>query len=113
MLAGDVYAFSQGYDYGVSIKMIFNVMKIEIPLYIFTSSESIFDTITASKRLRELRLVIDIVDIRRAYRANEITNIGWVCSNHNVADNFNRHVENDILVNAMRASRLRYRAMGT
>lgn len=108
MLAGEVYAFSQGYDYGVSIRMMFKAMNIDIPLYIFTDSKSIFDTITASKRLRELRLMNDIADIRRAYRVNEITNIAWVRSAQNIADNFTRHVGNDILVNAMQTGRLKF-----
>lgn len=106
MLAAEVYAFSQGYDYGVSMMTMFKSMKLDIPLYIFTDSKSIFDTVTACKRLRELRLMNDIADIRRAYRVNEITNIGWARSKQNVADNFTRHVGNDILDKAMRTGRL-------
>lgn len=108
MLAGKVYAFSQGYDYSVSMKMMFKRMKIDVPLYIFTDSKSIFDTITASKRLRELRLMNDVTDICRAYRVNEINNIGWVRSKQNIADNFTRHTGNDILANAMRTGRLEF-----
>lgn len=53
-------------------------MNINLPLYIFTESKSIFDTITASKHLKELRLMNDMSEIRCAYRKHEITNIALV-----------------------------------
>lgn len=87
-LAGEVYAFSQGCDYVVSMKMMFKCMIIAVPLYIFTEFKSIFDATSASTRLRKLRLMSDIADVCRAYRVNEIVNIGWVCSQQNVADKF-------------------------
>jgi len=57
MLAVETYAFSHGFDYGISLRMLLKSMKLDIPLYIFTDSKCIFDTITSSKRLRELRLM--------------------------------------------------------
>lgn len=48
----------------------------------------------------------DIVDIRRAYRVNEISNIGCIRSKQNVADKFTRHIGIEILDNAMRTGRL-------
>lgn len=60
-----------------------------------------FDTVTTFKRLRELRLMNEIVDIRRPCCTNEIGNIAWICSNQNVADNLTRIIGNDILWNAM------------
>lgn len=106
MLAGEVYAFSMGYDYGMSLRMVFRQMKVDLPLYIFTDAKSIFDTITASKRLRELRLMTDIADIRRAYKHNEITNVAWVRSQQNIADNFTRRNGNNILIQTMRTGKL-------
>lgn len=67
MLAGDVYTFSQGYDYGVSMRMVFESMKINVPLETFTKSKCIFDAIIASKRMRELCLMNNIADICLAY----------------------------------------------
>ena len=101
MLASETYSFSLGYDYGVSLRMLFQSMKLEIPLYVFTNCKSIFDTITASKRLRELRLMNEIANIRRAYGQGEITNVAWIRSEQNVADNFTRHRGNNILWKSM------------
>lgn len=108
MLVGKVYEFSQGFYYVVSMKVMFKCMKIDVPLYIFRGSKSIFDTTTASKRLCELILMNDIADVRRAYRVNEINNIGWVRSKQNVVDNFTRHTGKDILANATRSGRLEF-----
>lgn len=64
---------------------------------LFSESKSIFDTMTASKLLRELCLMNDIADIHLAYRASEISNIGWIRSKQNITDNFTRHVGHEIL----------------
>ncbi|CDF35631.1 unnamed protein product [Chondrus crispus] len=106
MLASETYAFSMGYDYGVSLKLLFKKMNMDIPLFIFTDCKSIFDTITASKRLRELRLMNEIADIRRAYRVGEIDNVAWIRSKQNIADNLTRHNGNDILKKAMETGRI-------
>lgn len=40
ILAGEVYAFSQGYDYGTTIMMMFKSIKLDVSLYIFTDSKN-------------------------------------------------------------------------
>lgn len=87
---------------------MFKAMDIDIPLYIFTDAKSIFDTITALRWLRKLRLMNDIADIRSAYCVNKITNIAWICSPQNIADNSTRHIGYDILIYAMSTGRLKF-----
>lgn len=106
MLSGEVYAFSLGYDYGISIRMVFRQMKVDVPLCTYTDAKSIFDTITASKLLRELRLMNDISDIRRAYKHNEITNVAWIHLHQNIADNLTRNKGNNILMNTLYLGKL-------
>ena len=77
---------------------MFMAMDIQLPLFIFTDGKCIFDTITASKHRRELRLMNDISKIRRAYRRNEISNVAWVRSKQNRADNLTRLDGNSILI---------------
>lgn len=107
-LAFKVYTFTQGYDYEVDTMMMFKSMKNNILLYIFRDSESISDTATTSKRLHELRLMNDIAEIRRAYRLNDISSIGWVRSYQKIAGKFTRYVENDILDDAMQTGNLEF-----
>lgn len=38
MLTGETYAFSNGLDYAMSIKMLFKALEIVILLYIFIDS---------------------------------------------------------------------------
>jgi hypothetical protein len=57
MLACETYAFSLGYEYGISLRMLLKEISIDIPLYVLTDCKSIFDTITTSKWLHELRLM--------------------------------------------------------
>lgn len=45
-------------------------MNSDKPLYSFTDSKSSFDTIVASKRLKELWLMNDISELRRDYKDN-------------------------------------------
>lgn len=71
-------------------------MTSDILPYIFTNAKSIFDTITASKRLRELRMMNKITDGRRAYKQDNIRNVFWVRSQQNIADSFTQH--NGILI---------------
>ena len=51
-----------------------------------TDSKSIFDTITKLSRVAEKRLIIDISALRQSYSSSEITNIGHVLSEFNLAD---------------------------
>lgn len=68
MLASETHAISVGYEYDVILGYMFKSMGMGIPIYIFTDCKSIFNTITAFNRLRELRLMNKISGIERPYR---------------------------------------------
>lgn len=108
MLADENYLFSMGYDYGISIRMLLRKMEINVPLYIFTDSKSIFYTATDSKRLREQRLLNEIADIRPAYKDDEISNIAWIRSHQNVADNFTSLKGSSILTDILSFGKLHF-----
>jgi hypothetical protein len=88
--------------------MLFKQIGLSIPLDVFTDWKSIFDTITASKRLRELRLMNEIADIRRANRENEITNSVLVRSEQSIVDSLTRRVGNPLLMHAISTGRLSF-----
>lgn len=85
---------------------MFKSMKISILFYIFTGSKSIFDLLTASKHLRELRLMNYITNIRRSYCVNKFSNIGWILSKKSVTDTLTRHIGSDIFDNSMQTGGL-------
>lgn len=39
MLAGEVYSFLLGYDYGYGLRRLLRSMKVDVPLYIFTDAK--------------------------------------------------------------------------
>lgn len=89
--------FFHAYDYAFSLKSLFMKNNVSISLYLITESVSIFDTITAFKDSRKPRLINKVSDIWSAYKDGEITNVGWICSNQNIADVLTREQGNNIL----------------
>lgn len=83
MLGEETYTLSTGYDYRMRLKLYFKAMIKNISHYILTDSKRLLDTMTASRRLGELRLMSDIAEIRRAYHAEEINNIRFVLLEYN------------------------------
>lgn len=73
-LAVEVHAFSISYNYDMSLCMLPYQMKVHVPLYTFTDTKSILDTITISESLHELWLINDVADIWRAYKESETSN---------------------------------------
>lgn len=102
------HAFSNRFNYATSIKILFHAMGIKLTLYVFTDAKSIFDTITASKGLWELRLMNNISEIRRAYKENKIDDVAWIRSEPNIADDLTRLVGNSILLNTLRSGVLKF-----
>ncbi len=75
MISAETDAFADGYDVGVSFKILLqDMMSREFKLYIFMDCKS-FDTITKYRRTKELHLIYEISDIRRPYESAEIINI--------------------------------------
>lgn len=109
MIAVETCEFSNGFDYGISLKFLFKPMKSNLPLYILTESKIIFDTVKASKKLKELHLMNDMSEIGRAYRNNEITNVAWIKISQNIAKNLTRLNGNQILPHAMRTGKLDFK----
>lgn len=106
MLASEMYAFSDEFDYAVSVKLLFKAVGIGVPICLFTNSKSIFSTITDSWRLREVRLKNVISEIGRAYRNNGIDNVAWSRSEQNVAETLTRLNGKEMLINKMRTGNL-------
>ena len=98
MISAETYAFADGYDVGLSFKMLLqDMLSSEFKLFIFTDCKSLFDTITKYRRTKELQLMYEISDIRRAYESTEITNFAWIRTDHNIADSLTRHSKNYVL----------------
>ncbi|CDF33317.1 unnamed protein product [Chondrus crispus] len=87
ILGGEVYAFTEGFDCAFVLRH--DLQKLygrTIPLQMRTDSKQMFDVIMKASHTSERRLMIDIAAAREAYNENEISNVGLVRSEHNVAD---------------------------
>ena len=67
-----------------------------------TDSKSLFDIISKGSRTSEKRIMIDIHASRAAYMAHEISNIGFVRSENNLADGFTKDKKQKTLFELLR-----------
>lgn len=87
IMAGEVYAFADAFDAAFIIKHDLEfIYRQHLPLLMLTDSKQTFDVVTRASHTTERRLMIDVAAAREAYKRNEISNVGLVKSEHNVAD---------------------------
>ena len=87
IMAGEIYAFAEGFDCAYAIKhTLERIYGQRIPITMLTDSKQMFDVITKASQTTEKRLLIDIAAAREAYNRHEISNVGLVLSGDNVAD---------------------------
>jgi len=61
-----------------------------IPMTILTDSKQLFDVVTRGSHPTEKRLLIDVAAAREAYNRREISNVGLVMSDNNIADSLTK-----------------------
>ena len=87
VLSAEVIAFANLFDYAFSIRsQIEQALRRGVPMHLLTDSKSLFDIISKGSRTSEKRIMLDIHATREAYRHQEISNIGFVRSQYNLAD---------------------------
>lgn len=67
-----------------------------------TDSKLIFDTITKLTGESEKRLMIDIATLRQSHSSGEITNIGDVLTENDLADPLTKRIESNVLEKLMK-----------
>ena len=87
VLGAEVIAFSDLFDDAYAIRtQLKDALRQEIPLHLFTDSKSLFDIISKGSRTSEKRIMLDVFAAREGYVSRNISNIGFVRSEHNIAD---------------------------
>lgn len=87
IMAGEVYAFADAFDTAFILKHdLERIYHQHLPLVMLTDSKQMFDVITRASHTTEKRLMIDVAAAREAYNRHEISNVGLVQSEHNIAD---------------------------
>ena len=87
VLAAEVIAFSDTFDDALALRALLEqLLSRAVPLQMLTDSKSLFDVIACGSRTSEKRIMLDIVAAREGYASGEISNIGFVRSDKNLAD---------------------------
>lgn len=86
-LAGEVMAFTAGFDAAFIIKYdLSRILNRRLSLYMITDSRGLFDMITRNSYSAEKRLMIDLAALRESYRRREIDSIAHIQGKSNPAD---------------------------
>lgn len=86
-MAGEVCALFAALDEAFIIRHDLEALyQQRIPLNIFTDSKQALDVITRATDPTEKRLLIDIAGLRESYNRQEISNLGLVATEDNMAD---------------------------
>jgi len=87
IMASEVYAFAYAFETAFILKHdLKRSYRQHLPLVMLTDSKQMFDVITRASHTTEKRLMTDVAAAREAYNRNEMSNVGLVKSEHNVAD---------------------------
>ena len=62
------------------------ILNIEVVLEAYVDSKSVFDVIAKDGVTTEKRLQIDIYALRQSYKNSELSGIGWIPGDDNIAD---------------------------
>ena len=76
VLAAELYAISAGFDMASCLKSTIEaILKLKLPMEIYTDSKSIYDCLVKLGTTQEKRLIVDLICLRQSYERREITNI--------------------------------------
>lgn len=102
IMGGEVHAFADGFDRSFTMKKDLEMLLgMPIPLYCFTDSKELFDSVTKGQQTTEKRLMIDIIAARESYKSKGITQIGLIGSATNPADGLSKVNDNGSLLDLM------------
>ena len=79
MLYAEVIACADLFDDALALKSeIENALQHPVPVHLLTDLKSLFDITCKGSRTREKRIMLYVHAAREGYKANEISNIGFV-----------------------------------
>jgi hypothetical protein len=82
------------------------IIRGSVPITMLTDSKSLFDIITKSSTTSEKRLQIDVAAARNAYHEGELSEIGLIASEQNLADPLTKPKSTAPLADVLKRGRL-------
>ena len=103
VIAAEVVSFSEMFDCCFTLaEDLRSIMQVKfIPVQLYTDSESQFDVIYKGTRTAEKRLMLDMAVAKEGFRKKEISDIGFVRSNDNVADGLTKTMHQKALMDVL------------
>ena len=102
VLSAEVIAFADLFDDALAIRsQLEHALQDTVPMHLLTDSKSLFDVISKGSRTSEKRIMLDIHATKQAYQSREISNIGFVRSENNLADGLTKEKKQRALFDAM------------
>jgi hypothetical protein len=78
---------AHGFDIGAVIKSTIEVMlRIRLPLILYTNSKSLYNCLVKLGTTQEKRLIVDLMCLRQSYKRREIAEVRWINGSNNPAD---------------------------
>ena len=95
VLAAEFIAFAGLFEEAFPLRaQLEQALKRPMPLHLLIDSKSLFDIIGKSSRTSEKRLMPDISGTKQAYKAEQISSIGFVRSSYNLANGLTKpHIQ--------------------
>ena len=105
VLGAEIIAFADMFDKAISIRhQVEEILKQRVALQLLTDSKSLVDVISKGSRKSERKLMIDITNVRQGYQNNEIDNIGFVRTEHNLVDGLTKQNKQSALANLVESA---------
>ena len=106
VLAAEVIAFADLLDDAYALHSQFeHVIGCSLPMQLMTDSKSLFDIVSKGSRTSEKCIMLDIHTAMQEYQAQEISNIGFVRSENNIADRLTKSKKQAALLNILSTGR--------
>lgn len=106
-LASERYAMVYGFDQSFVLhKAIGEFLGHNLPLRLYTDSQSLFESLTTLNTTSEKRLLIDLSMLRESYERREIADVFWIPGDQNLADDLTKTSPCRALINLMKTNRI-------
>ena len=106
-MGAETLAFVDAVDHAILIKHdLQRFLNAEIPILMMIDNEALFRILTRVRYTTERRLEIDIAYARQAYSERIISNIAWIHTDDNFADDLTKVNENGTLLKLLQTQKI-------
>lgn len=108
VIGAELIAFSDMFDAAFSLAEELRTIhpKLGVPVKLYTDSKSLFDVISKGSKTAEKRLMLDIACAREGFRRHDISDIGFIRGEDNLADGLTKSMRQAAIHKVLKEGRL-------